>query len=253
MWEEPPISGTNGSGIVFFTGCNLRCVFCQNYKISQEHIGKEISVPQLAELFFQLAEQGVHNINLVTPTHIIPQIATAIKIAKNSGLKLPFVYNTNGYENVQSLQLLDGLIDIYLPDIKYYDDEVALLYSNAKNYFDIAAKAVLEMNRQVGASRIAEDGMMYRGLIIRHLVLPGLRKDSMRILDWVAEHLPDAYVSLMAQYMPAHRAQEFQELNRRVTTFEYRSVVEYFFKIGLTNGFMQNRSAAVAEYIPDFS
>jgi len=251
-WEEPPISGTRGSGTVFFAGCNLRCVFCQNHAISRGKVGRIVTPALLADVFFELADKGVHNINLVTPSHILPAVADAVGQAKKRGLTLPFVYNTNAYETVGALRRMDGLIDIYLPDLKYCDDEAARRYSDAPGYFDIATKAILEMVRQNSQAVFDDDGVMRRGLIIRHLVLPGRRKDAMRILDWIADHVPDAYVSLMAQYFPAYRAYEFQEINRRVTTFEYQSVVQYFTGLGLKNGFMQDAKSAVPDYVPDW-
>lgn len=253
MWEEPPISGARGSGTVFFAGCNLRCVFCQNHKISQARVGKEITVGKLAEILLELESNGVHNINLVTPTHFAPQIATALEIAKKSGLKLPVVYNSGGYEKTETLKLLGGLIDVYLPDIKYFDDDMALKYSDAPGYFDAASEAVLEMHRQVPDTIFDDSGIILRGIIIRHLILPGARHDSMRILDWIKLNVPDAYVSILSQYVPLNKADGFKELNRHLTTFEYNSVVEHFFKIGLENGFMQDRKSAVTDYIPDFN
>ncbi len=251
-WEEPPISGTRGSGAVFFAGCNLRCVFCQNHAISRGCAGEPVTDRRLAALFFELAEQGVHNINLVTPSHVVPTVAAAIRRARGEGLTLPFVYNTNGYDSLSSLALLDGLIDIYLPDFKYCDDGQAVRYSAAPGYFQTAAAAVLEMHRQTGPALFSEDGMMVRGLIIRHLVLPGQRRDAMRVLDWIEAHVPDAYVSLLAQYTPSHGAAVFSELNRRVTTFEYDSVVAHFHALGLQHGFVQERGSATEAYIPDF-
>lgn len=252
-WEEPPISGTNGSGAVFFAGCNLRCVFCQNHVVSQQGNWPEVTVPQLVEVFFSLAGQGVHNINLITPTLHVPAIAEAIKKAKQQGLGLPFIYNSSAYESVFTLQKLDGLIDIYLPDLKYFDDAAAQKYSGAKRYFEIATAAILEMQRQVGMYRVDTDGIMRRGIIIRHLVLPGQRKDSFKLLDWIAANIPEVQVSLMAQYVPTHRAGEFPEINRRITTFEYQSVVGHAVKLGLTNGFTQSRAAATHDCIPDFA
>jgi putative pyruvate formate lyase activating enzyme len=251
-WEEPPISGIRGSGAVFFTGCNLRCVYCQNFEISQNYFGDEITVEDLAGIFLKLQDMGVHNINLVTPSHFIFQIAESIKISRENGLKIPIVYNSNAYENIDSLRLMEGLVDIYLPDIKYFDNEMAYKYSGVKNYFTNACKAVLEMYRQVGNLKMDSEDIAQSGLIIRHLVLPGQRKDSMCILDWIKENIPSSYVSLMSQYVPVNRAYEYNELNRKITTFEYDSVIKYFFKIGLKNGFMQEKTAALKDYIPDF-
>jgi putative pyruvate formate lyase activating enzyme len=207
----------------------------------------------LTEVFLRLAAQEVHSVSLITPTSFIPVIARAIAGARKQGCSLPFVYNTSAYENVDALRLLDGLIDVYLPDIKYFDDTAARKYSNAPGYFAAAARAVLEMNRQVGLCQFDEDGLIRRGLIIRHLVLPGRRHDAMSILDWVAACLPNAFVSLMAQYFPTFDAVRFPEINRRVTTFEYESVVRHFHEIGLTNGFIQDKNAATEELTPDFN
>ena len=252
MWEEPPISGTNGSGAVFFAGCNLRCVFCQNHEISRNGPGEEVSPARLADIFFELAQKGVHNVNLVTPAHVLPAAAEAIEQAQNRGFSLPVVYNTNAYETVETLRRMDGLVDVYLPDLKYWDDEAAQRYSSAPDYFAVATQAILEMARQVGPAVFDKQGLIQRGLMIRHLVLPGLRRDSFKILDWIAENVPDAYVSLMAQYFPTHRAHEYPELNRRLTTFEYQSVVDYFVHLGLKNGFIQDVASASSAYVPNW-
>lgn len=251
-WEEPPISGSQGSGAIFFGGCNLRCVYCQNHKISRYPTGRTISPSQLAELFLVLADQGAHNINLVSAMHFVPPVAKAIALARARGLALPMIYNTNAYEKVETIRLLDGLIDVYLPDLKYFDDRYAALYSDAPDYFKTASAAILEMWRQVGGAVFDANGLLRRGLILRHLVLPGLRRDSMRILDWIAVHVPDAYVSLMVQYFPVAEALQSPALNRRVTTFEYQSVVDYFEALGLKNGFTQRRDAATGDFIPAF-
>ena len=252
FWEEPPISGSRGSGAVFFTGCNLRCVFCQNHRISRAAAGMEISPDELCDIFFQLKADGVHNINLVSPAHYSGQISRAIMLSRQKGFDLPFVYNTNGYESVETLRTLEGVIDVYLPDIKYSSSEAAFKYSGVKDYFEKATLAVMEMSRQVGTHIFNDEGIMVRGLMIRHLVLPGLRKDSMKILDWIAANLPDSYVSIMSQYIPVNKASEFKEINRRITTFEYTSVVNHFQKLGLTNGFFQEVSSASKEFVPEF-
>ena len=268
FWEEPPLSGTKGSGAVFFSGCNLRCVYCQNNLISvparkefahEQNWVTESTPEKLAQVFFKLADQGAHNINLVTPTPYIPQIRRALEIAKQTGLNLPVVYNTAAYENIEALRTLDGLVDIYLPDLKYYSETVAVRYSQAPGYWQTASQAVLEMARQVNIQEnnsiiVDEQGIMKKGLIIRHLILPGLRKDSMAILDWIANNLPkDTPISLLAQYFPTHQAHLYQQINRRITTFEYESVVEHFFASGLTKGYMQRREAAIKNYVPKFS
>ncbi len=252
-WEEPCISGSRGSGTVFFTGCNLRCVFCQNYKISQENFGVSVSPEKLADIFMNLEKTGAHNINLVTPTIFVPKIKEAIIIARNNGLSIPIVYNSNAYESVESLRSLEGLIDIYLPDLKYYSDEVAVKYSNAPHYFEYATKAILEMYRQVGDPVFDSDGIMKRGIIIRHLILPGKLDETKRILKWIKDNLSnEVYVSLMGQYTPFYNANKYQELNRRISNREYEEAIEYFFEIGLENGFVQDDESASESFIPDF-
>ena len=254
FWEEPPISGTNGSGTVFFSHCNLRCVFCQNHEISEDGFGMEISIERLAEIFMEQQNRGLHNINLVSPTHFIPQIATALGMAKHNGLKIPVVYNSNGYEALEGLRQLDGLIDIYLPDFKYWDDTLARMYSSAPNYSAIASQAILEMRRQVPQDMFDANGIMQKGVIVRHLVLPSHHRDSFHILDWIKESLgQDTYVSLLSQYTPMHRASTIKALSRKLTTFEYEKVTEYFLTVGLKNGFMQKRSSATSDYTPIFN
>ncbi len=252
-WEEPPISGTNGSGTVFFSHCNLGCVFCQNHNISAEGFGQEISIERLAEIFLEQQERGLHNINLVSAVQFLPQTATALRLAKQNGLTIPVVYNSNGYESIEGLQLLEGLVDIYLPDFKYWDNAIAMEYSKVPCYRETAIAAITEMRRQTGEDIFSTDGLMQKGIILRHLVLPGQYKDSMKILDWIRKALGEnTYVSLMSQYTPMHRAKEIKALSRRLTTFEYEKVVAHFFEIGLKNGFMQKRSSATADYTPAF-
>ena len=221
-FEEPPISGVNGSGAIFFSGCNLKCIFCQNYNISTKNFGKEITVFELANKMIELQNLGVHNINLVTPTHFIPQIAQAIKIAKENGLVIPIVYNTSSYEKVSSLKLLDGLIDIYLPDLKYYDDWYSIKYSKAPNYFNIAIDAIEEMYRQVGNVVYDKNGIMKKGIIVRHLMLPGRGDDSKKIIEYL--HLTygnNIFISIMNQYTPLKQVKEIDELNKKVSDEEY--------------------------------
>ncbi|MGI5967643.1 MULTISPECIES: radical SAM protein [Anaerotruncus] len=251
-WEEPCLSGTNGSGTVFFSGCPLRCCFCQNYRISAENFGKEVSVGRLAEIFLELQKKGAHNLNLVSPLHYAPWVRQALLLAKPE-LKIPVVCNTGGYETLETLRLLDGLIDIYLPDLKYADTERARRYSKAPDYFSVATQAILEMFRQTGPVRFGADGLLKRGLIVRHLVLPKGRMDSMRVLEWIKKHLPEeqVLVSLMSQYTPFYKSAQFPELGRRVSTFEYNSVLDYAEELGL-KGFMQERSSAKEEYTPPF-
>jgi len=253
MWEEPCISGEKGSGTVFFSGCNLKCVFCQNFDISQEGNGKEISVERLAEIFIEQQNKGVHNINLVSAGHFIPAVKKAIIIAKSNGLAIPVVYNSNGYEKADALKELEGLIDIYLPDIKYFSSEISKEYSFAEDYFDAAINAVKEMYRQVGKNQFNENGMLKKGIIIRHLVLPNCRQDSKKILDIIKENFGNnVYISIMNQYTPMYKANEIKKLNRRLTTFEYEDVIKHFFDIGLENGFMQGKNTATDAYTPIF-
>jgi len=230
--EEAIISGSRGSGTVFFAGCNLGCVFCQNYDISQSCVGKELSASELAEAFMNLDLKCVHNINLVTPGHFVPPIAEAVKLAKDKGIKIPFVYNSNGYDSVSSLKLMDGLIDIYMPDFKYADDAYGQRFSNVPDYFSIASDALLEMYRQVGEP-VIKNGVMRKGVLIRHLVMPGLQNDSFLILDWIKENVPSAVVNVMPQYRPAYRANGYNDINRRPTASEYKSVVDHLKKLGL--------------------
>lgn len=252
-WEEPPISGTKGSGTVFFSHCNLGCVFCQNHDISQEGFGQEISIQRLAEIFLEQQARGFHNVNLVSAAQFIPQVAKALEMAKEKGLSIPVVYNSNGYESLEGLKMLEGLVDVYLPDFKYWNNDLGLEYSKAPHYRETASQAILEMRRQTGGDVFDENGILQRGIILRHLVLPGQYKDSFQVLDWILENLGEnAYVSLMSQYTPMHRAKEIKALSRRLTTFEYEKVVDHFFEIGLKNGFMQKRSSATSEYTPLF-
>lgn len=252
-WEEPPISGTKGSGTIFFSHCNLGCVFCQNHDISQDGFGQEISIERLAEIFLEQQERDFHNVNLVSAAQFIPQVAKALEIAKENGLTIPVVYNSNGYEALEGLRMLEGLVDVYLPDFKYWNDALAIEYSKAPHYRETAAAAILEMRRQTGTDILDADGILQKGLILRHLVLPGQYKDSFQILDWVQKEMgTETFVSLMSQYTPMHKAKEYPPLSRRLTTFEYDKVVDHFFEIGLKNGFMQKRSSATSEYTPTF-
>ncbi|MEN6317009.1 MAG: radical SAM protein [Clostridiaceae bacterium] len=256
MWEEPCISGTKGSGTVFFSGCNLKCIFCQNHEISHGGRGREVSTEELAAIFLSLRDKGAHNINLVTPSHFVPAILEALEIAKTNNpapLDIPIVYNTSGYDSLGSLKMLEGSIDIYLPDLKYISPDVSMRYSGAKDYFEKASRAIFEMYRQTGAPILDESGIMKRGIIIRHLVLPGHVNESLRILEWIAENLPgDVPVSLMSQYVPCHLASEHAVLGRRLTRYEYDKVLNKYVKLGL-KGFYQERGAASEEFIPDFS
>ena len=230
--EESIISGNRGSGTIFFAGCNLSCVFCQNYDISQHCDGNEMTASKLADLFMRIEMQGVHNVNLVTPGHFLPPIVDAIKLAKDKGLSIPVIYNSNGYDSIPSLKMLDGLIDIYMPDLKYADDTYGLRYSNVPDYFTVASLALLEMYSQVGAP-IIKSGVMRKGLLIRHLVIPGLSEDSFAVLDWIKRNTPSAAVNVMPQYRPQYRANECPEINRLPTSSEYRRVKSHLKELGL--------------------
>lgn len=248
LWEEPVISGERGSGAIFFSGCNLRCVFCQNFEISHENFGKQVSKSEFIDIVKRLENQGAHTINLVNPTHFVPFIKEVFSEYKPS---VPVVYNTGGYDDVESIRSLDGLIDVYLPDLKYFDSDVSKKYSNAENYFEKASKAVVEMQKQVGKS-VIKDGIMQKGLIIRHLVLPKNTDQSIKILRWIKDNLPiDTYISLMSQYVPYVKT-EYKELNRRIVTAEYQKVIDEFERLGFENGFMQERSSAQTDFIPKF-
>jgi len=252
-FEEPCISGTNGSGTVFFSNCNLKCVFCQNYKISQQGLGKEISIEELADIFIEQQNKKVENINLVTPTMYIYHIIEAIKIARKKGLNIPIVYNTNGYENVETIKKLNGYIDIYLPDLKYYDNDLAFKYSGVKNYFENATEAIKEMYNQVGAPVLDENGIMKKGVIIRHLVLPNNLQNSKDVLKWINDNIDNkVFVSVMAQYFPTHRAKDFPELNRKLTKEEYEEIENFLYSLNLDNGYIQELGEHEEEYVPDF-
>lgn len=252
-WEEPPISGSNGSGAVFFSHCNLGCVFCQNYKISREHMGRTVTIDELCRIFLDLQEQGAHNINLVTPTHYIPQLAEALLMAKGAGLVIPVLYNCGGYESADALKLLDGIIDIYMPDMKYYSDKYAVKYSNAPRYFDCAKKALEEMYRQTGRAVLDENGIMQKGIIVRHMLLPGLLFDSKKILDYLyGTYGDDIFISIMNQYTPMPGVADYPEINKRVDKRYYDTLVAYAEKIGITNAFIQSGEAVGESFIPEF-
>ena len=235
--EEPEITGTNGSGTIFLTNCNLLCIFCQNYEISHLGYGEDVSIDKAAEIMLSLQSRGCHNINLVTPTHYTPQLVKTISVAAGRGLKLPIFWNCSGYENVETIKLLDGIVDIYKPDIKFSESEPAKRYSNAPDYFERCKEAVREMHRQVGDLKVNERGIAYKGLLIRHLVLPNNLAGSERILQFAAELSKECYVNIMAQYRPCGRTYEYQELSRRPTSTEYFRVVDYARKLGLHRGF----------------
>lgn len=252
-WEEPCLSGEAGSGAVFFSGCSLRCVFCQNHEISTGEAGAVISVSRLAEIFLELQAQGAENINLVTPTHYLPHILEALGNAKSHGLHLPIVYNTSGYESVESLRRLEGMIDIYLPDFKYASEIPAREYSSAPDYFPIACAALEEMVRQTGTPRFDERGMMTRGVIVRHLMLPGLAEDTRQVLAYLHRRYGDAiFISIMNQYTPLPQVAQIPALNRKITAAEYDAAVDYAISLGIENGFLQEEGTAEESFIPPF-
>lgn len=248
-WEEPVISGSFGSGAVFFSGCTLKCAFCQNYDISQENFGKPLSSAELRAAFERLIDEGIQNINLVTPTHFLPDILPALE----PKLPVPVVYNCGGYESVETLRQLEGKIDVYLPDFKYSNNALAKKLSSAPDYFETASAAILEMYRQVGKP-VLEDDEMKRGVLVRHLVLPGCVDNSLGVLDWVTEHFRsgDILFSLMSQYVPMGRAAEMPPFDRRITELEYDSVLSYMMLLGIEDGYTQDFSSAERGYTPSF-
>lgn len=269
LWEEPPISQGKGSGTVFFSHCNLKCVFCQNYNISQgiecnldiqssnsnpSVTGIEVSIDRLSEIFLELQEKGANNINLVTPTHFIPQIIESLKIAKKNGLIIPTLYNTNSYDSVDTIKLLDGYIDVYLPDFKYFNDKYAKKYSNVDNYADNTIKVISEMVNQVGTPKFDSKGNMIKGVIVRHLMLPGLLFDSKKIIDFLYNrYKDDIYISLMNQYIPMFKAHNFPEINRPLNSKHYDSLINYALELGIKNGFIQDEGTNTSDFIPEFN
>lgn len=253
-WEEPCISGDIGSGTVFFSYCTLKCVFCQNYNISQCSWGKEITIERLAEIFIELQDKGALNINLVTPTHYVPQIIEALKIAKGKGLILPIIYNSSGYENVETIRLLKGYIDVYLPDMKYFDTKYSSKYSKAKDYFEYATRAIDEMVSQVGEVKFDENGIIRKGVIIRHLMLPGLLFDSKKIIDYIYNTYGNkVYISIMNQYTPLEHVKNYPELNRPLNQKHYESLIDYALNLGVKNGFIQEEGTDKESFIPLFN
>ncbi|MBD5100811.1 MAG: radical SAM protein [Clostridiales bacterium] len=247
-WEEPPISGERGSGTIFFSGCNLKCVYCQNYDISQSK-GREISPRTLADIFKRIEDAGAHNINLVTPSHFVDDIAKAFEIYSPS---LPVVYNCGGYESISSLEKLKGIVDIFLPDFKYSDNALARRYSNCKDYFEVCSQAILKMRELCPVDEF-KDGIMQSGLIIRHLVLPKSISNTKKVLEWISSNLSlDTYISLMSQYVPCGRANEFAELSEKILPLEYKIAISYAEKLGFANAFVQDFSSASEDFIPDF-
>ena len=255
FWEEPCISGENGSGAVFFSGCALHCVFCQNENIANGTAGKAISTERLGEIFLELQEKGANNINLVTPGQFVPQIIRAVELARNQNLKIPIVYNTGSYENVDTIRSLEGIVDIYLPDFKYWNNALSAKYSHAPDYPSVAKRAIGEMVRQTGAAVFedGEDSLMKRGTIVRHLILPGCTKDSKAVLRYLHETYGDhIYISIMHQFTPLPNVEKYPELNRRITKREYNDVVDFALAIGIENGFIQEGETAKESFIPEF-
>lgn len=252
-YEEPCISGKNGSGTVFFSNCNLNCIYCQNYEISQLGKGKETTIEHLAQIFIKQQEKNVNNINLVTPTMYVPQIIEAIKIARKKGFNIPIIYNSNGYENVETIKKLNGYIDIYLPDLKYYSNEIAKKYSKIDNYFETAISAIKEMQKQVGNPIFNEEGIIQKGVIIRHLILPHHLLNTKNILKYVKENFDEnTYISIMAQYFPTYKAKEDKLINRKLTKKEYKEIENYLYLLNLKNGYIQELGEHEEEYVPNF-
>lgn len=253
FWEEPCLTGTRGSGTVFFSGCTLQCCYCQNYRISAENFGKELTASQLSDIFLRLQDQGAHNINLVTPTHYLPWILQALELAKPQ-LYLPIVYNTGGYETIETVKSLDHIVDIWLTDLKYFSSALSAEYSRAPDYFAVASAAVKQMCLQTGKPVLDQEGLLQKGVIVRHMVLPGALADTRAVLDFMATDLPAGgfLVSLMSQYTPFYKAAHHKQLRRRISTYEYRQAVNYAVDLGLCQGFMQEKSSAKEEYTPLF-
>ncbi|QAA35204.1 radical SAM protein [Clostridium manihotivorum] len=253
FWEEPCVSGSEGSGTVFFSHCNLGCVFCQNHEISQEYNGKEISIERLSQIFLELQEKEANNINLVTPTHYVPQIIEALHLARSKGLSIPILYNTNGYDSLDTIKALDGLIDVYLPDYKYFSAKYAINYSKAKDYTENINVVISEMLRQVGTPQFDERGIIKKGVIVRHLMLPGLLFDSKKVIDDIFNTFGNnVYISIMNQYTPLHKANEFPEINRILNPNHYDSLIDYALSIGVTNGFIQDSGTNSEAFVPSF-
>lgn len=252
-YEEPCISGNSGSGTVFFSNCNMNCKFCQNYEISWEEKGKIVTTEHLAKIFINLQSKGANNINLVTPTIYVYQIIEAIKIAKEKGLNIPIVYNSNGYENADTIKMLNGYIDVYLPDFKYFDNNIAFKYSGIKNYYEISTKCIKEMYKQVGPPILNNKGIIQKGLIIRHLILPNNIENSKNVLKWLKENMDEnVYISIMAQYFPCYKAKDIEELNRKLTKLEYEEIENYVYKLNIKNGYIQELGEHEEEYVPNF-
>ncbi|MBE6809967.1 MAG: radical SAM protein [Ruminococcaceae bacterium] len=249
FWEEPAISGTNGSGTVFFSGCSLHCVFCQNSDISYNNKGKAITINQLSDIFRKLENDGAHNINLVTPTHFANSIIKALDIYKPS---IPIVYNSAGYESIETLKLLKDYVDIYLMDFKYIDSKKSTMYSKASDYPQICKAALLEVYSQQSKCEFNKENIMQKGVIVRHLLMPSATRDAIEIFDWVRTNLPNAYFSIMSQYIPLHKAKDMPVINRKITSREYNKVIDYIANSEFENCYIQERSSADENYIPNF-
>ena len=253
MWEEPVISGDTGSGTIFFSNCNMKCMYCQNKKISLDGYGKYTSLKRLEEIMMELQEKGANNINLVTPTHYVPQIAKVLKKIKNKTLNVPVVYNTSSYENVGTLMMMNNLVDIYLADLKYYDDELALKYSFCTDYFETATMAIDEMYRQVGGLQVSEDGLLKKGVIVRVLILPGHIEDAKNIINYLYKTFGDSIIiSIMNQYTPVNKC-KYDNLNRKVSDEEYNEVIDFAAELGVINAFVQDGDTAEESFIPEFN
>lgn len=254
MWEEPCISGEEGSGAVFFSGCTMGCVYCQNFNITNGSTGRKITIERLSDIFIELQNEGANNINLVTPSHYVFQIIEALDKAKNKGLHLPVVYNTNGYEKVETLELLEGYVDIYLPDFKYFNSDIGKRYSNCSDYFSCASTALEEMVRQRPNPVFDDTGMMKKGVVVRHLMLPGYLEDSKNIIRYLYETFKDhIYISIMSQYTPLQNVSAFPEINKKIDEKEYAELVDYAINLGVENGFIQEGETASESFIPDFN
>lgn len=252
LWEEPIISGEKGSGTIFFSYCNMRCCFCQNYEISELHKGRVVSIEEFSDICLELQDSGASNINLVTPTHYVHLIVEGLRLAKERGLNIPIVYNSSGYENVETIRLLDGLVDIYLPDLKYYDNSLGSKYSKCNNYFKYASQAIDEMFKQVGNVEIDDNGMMKKGIIVRHLLLPGALDDSKKIIKYLYDkYKDDIIISIMNQYTPVRKL-EYDELNHKVSDSDYDELIDYAYDLGVRNAFIQEGGTQVSSFIPDF-
>ena len=253
MWEEPCISGSKGSGTIFFSGCNLKCIFCQNYDISNLNKGKIVSIEEFSDICIKLQESGANNINLVTGTMYIPLIVKGIKLARKKGLKIPIIYNTSGYDSIEGLKMLDGIIDVYLPDLKYYSDDLAIKYSKCKDYFKYASMAIEEMYRQVCKPILDNNGIIKRGVIVRHMMLPNNSNDSKKILKYLYDKYKDnIIISIMNQYTPI-RYLDYEELNHKVTNYEYNEIINYAYDLGIRNAYIQDDDTQRDSFIPDFN